>query len=249
MTEIGGPVTVLVSEVFGPTIQGEGEGAGRPAIFVRLGLCNLDCAWCDTPYTWDWSGQNGKAYDRTAELTRYTVPDLADAAVALADATMVVITGGEPFVQPRPLEALVLALLDRGVPRIEIETNGTKIPTGLVATLAGLASSPVRFNVSPKLAGSGVAVERAINPVALRALAAVGATFKFVVSDDGDVAQVAELVAAGVIPHDRVILMPEGRTTEELTARFRWLFDIAAHRGWRLSHRLHVLAHDDERGF
>src|SRR4029450_7825218 len=45
---------LVVSEVFGPTFQGEGPSVGRRAGFVRLGRCNLDCSWCDTPYTWDW---------------------------------------------------------------------------------------------------------------------------------------------------------------------------------------------------
>lgn len=41
---------LLVSEVFGPTVQGEGKHCGRIAAFVRLGGCNLHCRWCDTPY-------------------------------------------------------------------------------------------------------------------------------------------------------------------------------------------------------
>ena len=35
------------------TEQGEGETAGEPAVFFRLHHCNLDCSWCDTPYTWN----------------------------------------------------------------------------------------------------------------------------------------------------------------------------------------------------
>ena len=66
----GSPVLV-VAEVFGPTFQGEGPSAGRRAMFLRLGRCNLDCAWCDTPYTWDWS-----RFDPAVELHRRTVDDV-----------------------------------------------------------------------------------------------------------------------------------------------------------------------------
>ena len=36
------------------SIQGEGANVGKPAVFLRMGLCNLKCSWCDTKYTWDW---------------------------------------------------------------------------------------------------------------------------------------------------------------------------------------------------
>lgn len=39
-----------VSEIFGPTIQGEGLVIGQPTIFVRLGGCDYRCTWCDTLY-------------------------------------------------------------------------------------------------------------------------------------------------------------------------------------------------------
>ena len=47
------PDELLVAEIFGPTWQGEGPSAGKVAAFVRLGLCDQACSWCDTPYTWD----------------------------------------------------------------------------------------------------------------------------------------------------------------------------------------------------
>ena len=39
---VPGPGTLVVSEVFGPTFQGEGPSLGQRAAFVRLGRCNLD---------------------------------------------------------------------------------------------------------------------------------------------------------------------------------------------------------------
>jgi 7-carboxy-7-deazaguanine synthase len=42
--------SILISEIFGPTVQGEGPLVGRPTVFVRTGGCDYRCAWCDTLY-------------------------------------------------------------------------------------------------------------------------------------------------------------------------------------------------------
>jgi 7-carboxy-7-deazaguanine synthase len=42
--------SILISEIFGPTIQGEGSLVGRPTVFVRTGGCDYRCDWCDTLY-------------------------------------------------------------------------------------------------------------------------------------------------------------------------------------------------------
>ncbi len=42
-----------ISEIFGPTIQGEGALIGRPTVFVRTGGCDYRCGWCDTMYAVD----------------------------------------------------------------------------------------------------------------------------------------------------------------------------------------------------
>ena len=43
-------LSLQVNSIF-YTIQGEGPFAGRPAIFIRLAGCNLQCPGCDTEYT------------------------------------------------------------------------------------------------------------------------------------------------------------------------------------------------------
>ena len=44
---------LVISEIFGPTIQGEGALIGLPTVFVRTGGCDFACDWCDTLYAVD----------------------------------------------------------------------------------------------------------------------------------------------------------------------------------------------------
>ena len=41
---------LIISEIFGPTGQGEGALVGKPTVFVRTGGCDYRCSWCDTLY-------------------------------------------------------------------------------------------------------------------------------------------------------------------------------------------------------
>jgi 7-cyano-7-deazaguanosine (preQ0) biosynthesis protein QueE len=226
--------TLVVSEVFGPTVQGEGPSLGRRAAFVRLGRCNLDCTWCDTPYTWDW-----ERFDPAVELSERAVGDVV-AEVEAMGVDRVVVTGGEPMLQQRRLEPFLVAAAERGWV-VEVETNATIAPSPRTVELVE------RFNVSPKLANSGVDPERAIVPGALAALAASGkAAFKFVATGPADLDEVQALVDAHAL--DPVWIMPEGTDAATVLAGGRALADEVVARGWQLTTRLHVLLWGDERG-
>ena len=150
------------------------------------------------------------------------------------------ITGGEPMAQQRGLIELAVALTDGGR-RVEIETSGTITPVPV------LASSVSAFNVSPKLASSGVPYERRIRPDALAALAATGkAVFKFVACGRADLDEVADLAdRLGLAP---VWIMPEGTTADRVLEGMRELADGVLERGWNLTGRSHVLIWDGARG-
>lgn len=225
---------LVVAEVFGPTFQGEGPSTGRRAAFVRLGRCNLDCSWCDTPFTWDWD-----RFDPATELRHVTVPSvLADLEAMTPD--IVVITGGEPLLQQRRLVPLVDACVARGWP-VEIETNGTIAPQRALLDLVH------QWNVSPKLANSGVPLDKRIRPDALDALvASERAIFKFVAATEADLDEVSELVAAHALRP--VWIMPEGTDPIVLVERARALAQPVLDRGWNLTGRLHVLLWGDKRG-
>jgi 7-carboxy-7-deazaguanine synthase len=228
---------LLIAECFGaskPTFQGEGPSCGHPALFIRLSRCNLTCTWCDTAYTWDW-----ERFDPREESERRTTGDLLAWALA-SPVELVVVTGGEPLLQQRRLIPLVHGLLSGGK-RVEVETNGTRVPD------PELLVNGVSFNVSPKLGNSGVAEDRRIVPAALEAFADSGrAVFKFVVRRERELDEVGSIVATfGLAP---VYVMPEGATPQALVETTRALADAVAARRWRLTTRLHVLAFPETRG-
>ncbi len=101
------------------TIQGEGPFAGMPALFIRLGGCNLACKFCDTEFD---------------EFEYMEINQIIDICFEKMDAShkedwdkiikkhyLIVITGGEPFRQN--ISPLCNKLLSLGF-NIQIETNG-----------------------------------------------------------------------------------------------------------------------------
>jgi organic radical activating enzyme len=222
-----------VAEMFA-SFQGEGPSAGQRAAFIRLSGCGVGCSWCDEPQTWDWARFSRDQESRPVEV--------AEACAWAADtgARLAVITGGEPLVQRRAVTALATALAAAGL-RVEVETSGTVVPA------PGLCAAVSMFSVSPKLANSGVPLERRIRPEALAAFAACGkAVFKFVACGTGDLDEAGELAARfGLAP---VWIMPEGTTADKVLAGMRELADEVLRRGWNLTGRSHVLIWDGARG-
>jgi len=235
-------------EIFA-SLQGEGPSAGRPSTFVRLSRCNLACRWCDTAYTWRFEGDNRPhvddlAFERGANQIALDEADVA-ARIAALSPDRLVITGGEPLLQGAALARMV-AMLPRIAVRpmhIEVETNGTVAPHPALDALVH------QYNVSPKLAHSGNPADLALIPERLAAWTAdPRAFFKFVIAAPADLDEVLALQAQYGIPAERVFLMPEGRTSDEVRARSVWLAELCASHAFRLSDRLHIHLWGDTRG-
>jgi organic radical activating enzyme len=209
------------------SIQGEGATAGRPAVFVRLQGCSVGCRWCDTKYSWD-----------PAAGRKVTLPGLL-AEVAAFPCRRIVITGGEPLESPL-FAPLASALAQRGY-AVEVETSGTLEPPHD-------APAAIQWNVSVKLAGSGVTDARRVNPAAIRAFLTREAWWKFVVSELAEVGEVLTLAERFALPRDRVLLQPEGLRAEDLAARTPWLVEACKAHGFRFSPRLHILIWGARRG-
>jgi hypothetical protein len=64
--------------------------------------------------------------------------------------------------------------------------------------------------------------------------------FKFVVASEDDLAEIREMAAECAIPAEKIYLMPEGTTSEALSARREWLVAECESHGYRFSDRLHI---------
>ena len=132
---------------FPGTIQGEGKLVGLPVLFIRTSGCNLRCTWstedgkvsiCDTPYS--------SHYPEEAEIWD-TADVVATVRANCRKIRHIVISGGEPTLQPEALVELARLLKSELKVHITLETNGVLFNPEL-STWIDL------FSISPKLASS-----------------------------------------------------------------------------------------------
>lgn len=230
---------MLISEIF-HSLQGEGQLAGVPSVFVRTSGCNLRCNWCDTPYaSWQPEGLPMEVDEIVAEVAKHP-------------AKHVVLTGGEPMVAPG-IHELAFQLQERGY-HLTIETAATVPPRGIACDLASLSpklahSAPdARLDDTWRRKHEELRWQPAI--VADWIAAAPDYQLKFVVSSEADVVELEVMLRETdcVIPASKVLLMPEGVTTEALRARAGWLGELCKARGYRYAPRLHIELYGNKRG-
>jgi len=234
-------------EIFA-SIQGEGPSAGLPVAFCRLSRCNLACVWCDTAYTWHFTGDNrphraGLTYERRPNQLTLDEAEVA-ARIARFGQSRLVLTGGEPLLQGAAL-AVMLDHLAGLAPdlAVEVETNGTVPPP------QAFDARVAQYNVSPKLAHSGNPADLALVPRMLERWAAdLRAAFKFVIAEPADLEEVGALASRYAIAPQRIWLMPEGTDSSTVRERMEWLVPLCLEHGYRLSDRLHIHLFGDTRG-
>ncbi len=107
---------IRISEIFGPTIQGEGALIGQPTVFVRTGGCDYRCVWCDTlhavdsDYRNDWKPMSAQDIFTQIETLSGCKP------------IMVSLSGGNPAIQD--FKPLLDIGHERGY-RFALETQGS----------------------------------------------------------------------------------------------------------------------------
>ena len=238
---------IRISEIFGPTIQGEGPLIGRPTIFVRTAGCDYRCNWCDTLYAVlpEYHGE-WALMSRTDIMAR--VDELAGGRPILVS-----LSGGNPALQP--LHELIALGRMRGH-SFALETQGS-VPQPWFVDLDWLI-------MSPKPPSSGMATDwNALEACIAAAKGRPRCFFKIVVFNEADyvyartvgarcptlplylqVGNSAPLHAAGKA-------MPDDADFGDLLGRLRWLTERAVADRWfdvTVLPQLHVLAWGNKRG-
>ena len=142
---------------------------------------------------------------------------------------------------------------------VELSQRFRELGMHITVETAGTVFTPVAcdlMSISPKLSNStpeGVfhAQHERLRwqpDVLLRLMETYDYQLKFVIVREDDIAEVLTLVSQLNAPPGKVILMPEGISTDVLKERSVWLAEICKQHGFRFSPRLHVDLYGNRRG-
>ena len=251
---------IVITEVF-TTVQGEGSNTGIPSFFLRMGVCPLACAFCDTPYSSYEVRKNPQAFKgRDADAIAWVTQQYKESGYGIPH---FVITGGEPLLSGNLSFYIGLAArLKSDYPdkpfTFEFETCGTESPE-LLAPLFDLVE--VHFDISPKLKSSNqlnkMAEERRTkipykvwNAGTLEKASNV--CFKFVVGketlklDLEETIEVCDKFGLDKRSYGKeVCLMPEGVEFDK--EWYREIAELCFKQGFRFAPRLHIQLWGNER--
>lgn len=227
------------------TVEGEGEYAGHPSVFMRLSMCNLTCkgfASADSPNGCDsfisWSVKNRMTFD---EVFDYMAQNSFQC--YLKDGAIWKITGGEPLIQQKILLDLVDQYIFRfgHVPKIDFETNATILPDFQWVDWGAT------FTTSPKLSNNGDSEEKRYKPEVLKWHVKHNSGFKFVINSEKDLDEVFEkyIYYPDIkVPKERVWLMPCCGSRAEHVEKAAMVAELCKKYNLKFSPRLQLVIWD-----
>jgi 7-carboxy-7-deazaguanine synthase len=232
---------IAVSEIFGPTIQGEGVLIGKPTVFVRTGGCDYRCSWCDTLYA--------VLPEHRRTWTRMSSSQVLDEVERLAVGRPILVTlsGGNPAIQP--LERLIKTGAARGF-TFALETQGSLAKPWFC--------SLDYLTLSPKPPSSGMSTDWRVLSQCVEAAGPAHTVLKVVVFDEDDYCYAREV--SGRFRNIPIYLQagnhtpPQVASTVDLAGigrRLEWLATRVAEDGWNSATvlpQLHTFIWGNKRG-
>ncbi|WP_349295204.1 7-carboxy-7-deazaguanine synthase QueE (plasmid) [Thioclava sp. 'Guangxiensis'] len=233
--------TLRISEIFGPTIQGEGVLIGEPTVFVRTGGCDYRCSWCDSLHAVD------SQYRHTWQ--KMTPAEIWDEVQHLSGnrPLTVSLSGGNPAIQNL---GPVISMGQAAGYRFACETQGS-IPAPWFGMLDTLVLSP-----KPPSSGERVVWER-FDDCVKAAGSHTQVVMKIVIFDEEDFAFAR--AAAASYPELPLYLQPGNPEVDpalpvdldQAAKRLEWLVDLTIAAKWfrpRVLPQLHVMIWGNKRG-
>lgn len=239
-----------VSEVFS-SIQGEGMTSGIPSVFLRLGGCNLMCGGQGTQY--DKELHNGAQWrcDTIEVWMQAQMKEFKDVVSGIHLENLkrgfhLIITGGEPLMQQEKIIAYLSWLKQEHdlIPFVEIETNGTIMPSNKFTFCIS------QFNISPKLSNSGNEKSVRYKPEVIKKIASLKNTaiqFKYVIANKTDLQEVLNdfVVLHGL---ELTTLMPAGENDKLLQQTRELVAELCIENKIRYTDRQHIVIWNQKTG-
>ena len=230
---------IRISEIFGPTIQGEGALIGKPTVFVRTGGCDYRCVWCDTLYAVD-SAYRHDWKPMTSNEIMAEVTSLSG-----GQPLTISLSGGNPATQP--MGGFIKIANENGYP-VAIETQGS-VAQDWFADLDVLT-------LSPKPPSSEMKTDWDIFDECVNAAGSeTEIALKIVIFDEDDYNYARD--AAKRYPHLPLYLQPGNHKTEGesdvdgLNTRMQWLTARVLKDQWygvQVLPQLHLMLWGNQRG-
>lgn len=154
-----------------------------------------------------------------------------------------IITGGDPLIQQDQIVEFFDFCKDKGEPvehwYVECENQGELMPGELFYSYINL------WNISIKLANSGMSESKRIKPAIIQRYARINsAIFKFPVEKETDMMEIFMLQSEFKIPSGRIWLMPICSTREDHARVGAIVADLCMRFGYKFSARLQVVLWD-----
>lgn len=232
---------MVINEIF-YSLQGEGFLAGVPSVFVRLAGCPLQCKWCDTKYAWDQkAGEDYNICDIVKTVLRKESPGQQ------WPCKFIVITGGEPMINP-DLPQLVRQLKAAGK-HITIETAGIAYIRDMPCDLMSISPKLSNSAADDAKASAGHKDSRLDIAVLQELVGNYEYQLKFVVDSQDDLSEIQHTIGKiGSINPEKVMLMPQAATRDELLAKSPMVAEMCRQTGYAFSQRLQILLWNNQKG-
>lgn len=226
---------MIINEIF-YSIQGEGLLTGVPSVFIRLAGCPLRCTWCDTQYALDpAAGENLSIEQIIDKIDNIFSSPNNELRTTNPERRFIVITGGEPMVNPQ-LPQLADELKKLRI-HISIETAGVKFVPEIPCDL---------MSISPKLSNSG---RKSENQAVRQLIERYQYQLKFVVDTPDDLPEIQQAIALlGEVDPTRIMLMPQAKTREELIVKSPMVAELCKQTGYTFCNRLQILLYNGQKG-